>query len=265
MAEDTLTTQTDPQTADSQVGLSDGQESTQQVQTQTPVDSGIEKRFKDTQAAFTKSQQQLKELETKYADASQKLERILPSAERFDKLVAALQNGQEAPPEFTSEQIDAANRMVASTPAFKDIQQKAQAFEQQTAAERSRLQKEAVAQAAEQITTLRKLDTEGQKALREHIESDPYFLAAVQQARNPQEALRAFDRAYRDLYFDKMERNAVAEGTKMVEKTIAKMENSSAIEQPSTVTGTTESIPYNGNMSDYTRQVALAEAAKLGL
>jgi chromosome segregation ATPase len=269
MADETLTTQADPQVADSQGGLSDGQESTQAQGSTTPADSGVEKRFKDTQAAYTRSQQELQEtrrsldeLKSRYETDSTEYKTV---KERFDKLAAALQGDKEVQSEYTPEQIEAANRMISSTPAYKELSQRTQEFAQQTAAERSRTQREAIAVAAEQITKARNLDADGQKALRAHIEGDPDFLAAINRARTPQEALRAFDKAYRDLYFDKLERNAVAEGTKVVEQKLDQMERASAIEQPSPATGTTESIPYTGDFKDYAHRAALDAAAKLGL
>lgn len=269
MADETLTTQADPQASasDSQGGLSDGQESTQsQGSSTTPADGGMEKRFKDTQAAFTRSQQELQATRKALEEFKARYENeTVPMQSKMERLAAALRDGQEPSPEYTPEQIEAANRMIASTPAFKEIQQKAQAFEQQTAAQRAEAYKAAIAQGAEKITELRKLDTATQEKLRQHIEADPVLLFGIQQARTPQDALRAFDRAYRDMYFDTLERNSLQEGTKAVEKMVAKLEQSSAVEQPSNASGVSDTIPYKGNFKEYFRQAALEEAGKLGL
>lgn len=264
MADETLTTQADPQASasDSQGGLSDGQESTQSQGSDTPQNVNWEQRFKDTQAAFTRNQQEAARKEQEFR---KELDDLKTTKERFDRLTAALQNGQEPAAEYTPEQIEAANRMIASTPAFKEIQQKAQAFEQQTQAQRAEAYKAAIAQGAEKITELRKLDAATQDKLRQHIEADPVLLFGIQQARTPQDALRAFDRAYRDMQFDSLERNSLQEGTKAVEKMVAKMEQSSAVEQPSNASGVSDTTPYKGNFKDYFRQTALEEAGKLGL
>jgi chromosome segregation ATPase len=269
MADETLTTQADPQASasDSQGGLSDGQESTQsQGNSTTPADGGVEKRFKDTQAAFTRSQQELQATRKALEEFKARYENeTVPMQSKMERLAAALRDGQEPSPEYTPEQIEAANRMIASTPAFKEIQQKAQAFEQQTAAQRAEAYKAAIAQGAEKITELRKLDAATQDKLRQHIEADPVLMFGIQQARTPQDALRAFDRAYRDMYFDTLERNSLQEGTKAVEQKLAQMERSTAVEQPSNASGVSDTTPYKGNFKDYFRQTALEEAGKLGL
>lgn len=265
MADETLTTQTAPET-DSPGGLSTGQESTQTAVSTAAPNADIEKRFKDTQAAFTKSQQELKATQERLAELDSRYKELSPMAERFGKLQAALQdNPTEQAQSYTPEELAAADRLISQTPAYQKIATQFQMFEQQAMANRQKAHQYAIAKGAEEITKLRSLDESKQAALRAHIEKDPILLAGIQNAMDEKSALRAFDRAYRDLYFDDLEKNSLAQGTAAVEKKLNDMEKASAVEKPTTTGGATESINFSGDIGDYFTQVATGIANKMGM
>lgn len=244
---------------DSQSALPDGEQSNEGGASPS---GDYERRYKDTQAAYTKSQQALKErereLEAKsraeadYRDKLTAYERQLAEVKEFQERIKQTFGPTPvvAEPALTPEQQAELDRLFQQTPSYKKFQELEKSYterQQQEVQAREYARRQAIDEAGAEIereyglvkTDNGTVDDSGKKAFFDFLAVNPHFVTGLNNAQSKEAAKAVLKQALYAQKYPELEKNATAEGAKIVERKLNDMEAATTVEKPGRSASTT--------------------------
>ena len=188
--------------------------------------------YKNVQAAYTRSQQELKSLKDQFTAKDQEYAEKFAKAQELEaSLRQAFGNAAPVEPQLAPEQVAELDRLFQQTPTYKTLseQTRTQQVAQQTAAQRQHDLN--VNEAAAEVTRQFQITDEQGANLRKFILEDPALAGGIQYAATKEQALRTFRNAFMAWDYDNLKKNSVALGTKQVEQNLKAMEAVSSVDQ----------------------------------
>ena len=216
-----------------------------------------EDRYKNLQSAFTKTTQEVEQLRKSREDFDQrdkawqeKWKEVETVKEKYDRLASAFQPPAEAEPQYTPEQRAELDRLFRATPTYqqfqtleKDIAERRQREEQSRVVARNEMLNLAGTEVEQEFGLVKtdangQKDESGKKEFFDFLAQNPHYLAGLQSAPNKEAAKSVLKQAYYAKRYPDLERNATAEGTKIVEGKLDAMEAAASVEKPTRAAST---------------------------
>lgn len=225
----------------------------------TPATSvDYQKRFEDTQAAFTRSQQELRETQARVSEQERLWNEQRTETEKMHDTLSRLQGvfqPEQAAQTYDPEAIANLNRALEQAPIVQRLNQTLQAQEQQIAQAREVQHQRSVLSAAEKLKAKYSLTPEQENALVQHVQNDPFLLQPVLTAMDEATALRALEKAHHDWDYPNLSKNSFERGKATVEKELTRLEQASGVEKPSPSGGASPAEPaFTGNWNSFFEQ-----------
>jgi len=221
----------------------------------------FETRFKDTQASFTKSQQELKatqselnaakqaqtDYEAKLAEYDNQMQSVKEQQERIAQAFTPQQ--QQAAPAIDPAQQAELERLLEGSPRFQELTAMKAQFEAQqrtTVEQKQAAQRAAIDEAGFEFEKEFGLVTtddsgnmvdSGNNKFKEFLINKPYFLQGLQLSTSKEEAKEVLKQAYYAQQYPNLQQNSEALGIKAVEKKLDGQEALTSVQRPSSSAG----------------------------